>query len=113
MKVISRALTFFTVACLAVVCVKCQELENDSQLIKKLFSVVSECAHGESCVRFCCKNESSCADPGFFDLSRLEEAKDLDSNYKIIKGMPPCAEIDDVYPHDSEWKFSRVIKVFR
>lgn len=115
MEVIWRALTLFAVACLATLCVRCQDAaeENVNQLIEGRLSVVTECAAGESCVRFCCKNESSCADPDFFDLSGMAEAKDLDSNFKIIRGLPPCAERDEVFHLENEWKFFRVRKVFR
>lgn len=112
MEVIWRA---FAVACLTVVCVKCQDEveEINNKFIGRNLSFASECAPGESCVRFCCKNESSCEDPNFFDLSGFEEAKNLDSNFKILKGDPPCAEINELFHHDSEWQFSRVRKVFR
>lgn len=105
-----KALAFVAIACSVTICVRCQEAakENVNRLIESHFSVVSECGVGESCVRFCCKNESSCSDPDFFDLRSVEMARDLDSNYKIIKGLPPCAERDEVFHFEEEWKFSRV-----
>lgn len=63
------------------------------------YHFASECGENEPCVRFCCDNVTACSDHHYFDLSSWPEAQNLQQNYTVVKGRPPCemyAEEDHV-----------------
>lgn len=69
-------------------------------------SVVEKCGAGQVCVRFCCKNETLCLN---FDLSSIEQAKNMSDDYKVIQGKP-C---DNMYLETDEiWSFTAVSEFF-
>lgn len=63
-------------------------------------SMAENCPQGESCVRFCCSDQS------FGNLDLLEnEMKDLNPYFKRISGKPDCSKYT---ADDGQWKFSNV-----
>lgn len=70
-------------------------------------SVVEKCGAGQVCVRFCCENKTLCQT---FNLSAIEQAKNMSDGYKIIKGKP-CVHM---YLETEEiWSFTAVSDCFR
>ncbi|CRK99459.1 CLUMA_CG012624, isoform A [Clunio marinus] len=64
-----------------------------------------DCKNINSLVRFCCDNRTEdCYDEANFNISHLEEAKDLCSNYIVLRGNP-CDLDDGAYNGDAGWKF--------
>lgn len=64
-----------------------------------------DCPANDACVRFCCKNDSLCSQPNYFNLSLLPQAAKLGSSYKIIKRDLDCGPyVEDQY----EWEFLSV-----
>ena len=69
--------------------------------------VVSQCNLNESCVRFCCVNETACASSSYFDLSALKQAAKLKETFWVLKGSPICD--DQFYEADNiNWAFNKV-----
>lgn len=68
--------------------------------------VVEKCVESETCVRFCCDNESLCKNPDHFELKSLSEAVNLNSNYTVIIGRQEC-EMYIAQDHD-KWEFFKV-----
>lgn len=70
-----------------------------------------DCPENDSCVRFCCLNDTRCSQPNHFDLSLLPEATNLNPKYKIMKGIPYCGPM---FVEDKiKWEFSPVKKFVR
>lgn len=65
------------------------------------------CPSGESCVRFCCFNETICENENHFELHTIphlkEEIGELKQNFNILKGS--CS---DYYESDASWTFLEV-----
>lgn len=59
------------------------------------------CPQGESCVRFCCSDQSF----GNFD-SLVNEMENLNPNFKSISGELDCPKYT---VDEGQWKFSNVI----
>lgn len=68
--------------------------------------IVEKCGINESCVRFCCTNESFCSKNEHFDLSDVPEAKNLSQNFKVLKGKP---KVDQCF-EAIDWIFLEVSK---
>lgn len=49
---------------------------------------IEVCGEDEVCVRLCCDNVTLCNGFTFDDIRNLEQASDLDSDFRIIKGEP-------------------------
>lgn len=68
-----------------------------------------DCPGDDSCVRFCCHNDSLCSQPSYFNLSLLPEAAKLNPKYKIMKRKPDCGPM---FLEDSlKWEFLPVRKI--
>lgn len=71
----------------------------------KNHDVVESCSKNESCVRFCCDEDSSCTENDNFDLKSLKEAENLDLNYKVLIGRPDCEMFIEDF---TKWEFLKV-----
>lgn len=60
---------------------------------------IEHCGENEACVRLCCENETICNELTFDDIRNLEEANNLSSEFRIIKGEP-CKEH---YDTEAKW----------
>lgn len=80
-------------------------IKTDSESNKINFTIVDKCEKNETCVRFCCGNQTACLNEEIFDLSEVNEAKSLSSSYKVLKGRPGCG---DMYVEEGPWDFTQV-----
>jgi hypothetical protein len=62
------------------------------------------CEENEVCVRLCCNNETTCDDFTMDDIRNLDQAKNLSSDFRLIK-EEPCKEH---YDSDARWHFLKV-----
>lgn len=76
-----------------------------SEIVKD-HRVVQACDDDQICVRFCCEDEAACKDPNHFDLTTLDEANSLSSDYAVIIGHPDCVVYMET-DHDA-WEFLKV-----
>ena len=112
--ILKAVLNLIVLSCAIIFCESSQSTteiveEKVSKVTESKHKIVSECGAEETCVRFCCSNETACSDENFFDLSSLTQAKDLNKDYKILKGFisSRCKESHFTAEHN-EWMFNKV-----
>lgn len=62
-----------------------------------------DCPENDSCVRFCCLNDTRCSNQNYFHLSMIPEASKLNPKYKILKGTPDCGPM--FVEDEIKWEF--------
>lgn len=67
---------------------------------------IERCNIDETCVRFCCANETACENDSHFDVSDWAHALELKKDFRVIRGKP-CKE---GYTGDAPWSFLAVKK---
>lgn len=68
--------------------------------------LVDKCGVGETCVRFCCADAEFCSDENVFNLSSLQEARNIGEDYRIFEHRLDC---EDWIIEEDQWMFLPVI----